>query len=1035
MNRYRSLLLYLLPRAVSFLLLSTGPLAVSAQSKDSSRVQQRRIPVRTAPAPKVQDRRPPSEKMAEKKFTWNRRLMQNLVTRYNYYYNAKMKLDNVVKNVARQGLDNYNDLLPFYPYSLQDLGLNKTDLDSVIIKASVGIQIHDPRGKWIDDCYLLIGRAYFYKSDWENAQKTFQFMNIAFAPKKKTDYTTVVGSNENDQISIATKEKRKGIFGRVKHKKARNDAFLWNARTLLEEKEYDQVQGLLNLLATDPNFPKRLDGDLAEVRAYSHYKQGRYAETIDPLREAIKQSDNRESRARMSFILGQLYARQLKADSAMAMFKKVIRQKPDPMMDFQARIQIAKLNVQGGNGTLEQSLAALRKMLKKERFIPFRDAIYYTMATLTAPTNQEAALGYLQQSLKQPSDNPVQKALSFKAVADIYYTQHKYQLARNFYDSTAAVMPPEFADAGVVNIRKTVLGDVAEQVTTIQREDSLQRIAAMPEASRQTFLEQMAASIRKAAEDDRKKAAKALAEGEDNSANYNNNPLATNNPFGGNAPRNGSNNDEQGDWYFYNNASKASGYSEFKRRWGNRQSADNWRRSQQNTVNLANNQQPADQISDSLQTGAGAGTAKTIPPDSVTAKSLSADLPLTAEKLEHSRTLQMDAWFELGKLYHDKLDDTQLAIDAYDSLLLKFPDHPRKPEVLYSLYVWHNSLKGHTAQAEQYKNMVLTQYGNTNFANIIKFGALQDVDADRKKQISTAYDSAYTAYRSGNYELALERKRQADSTFGFNYLAPKFDLLEAMIIVKTDTTDALTDSLFLGKKAVEAVMNKYPGDEGIHTQAQALLDALNRKKDLVAYLAALQLQKRDSGGTMVDEDVSIRYPWQTPKPQLDSARLKTAVPGSVPTIASNVTAAPPPPMTVTAPPPPPKPVTPYKLSATNPHFVVLSFQKVSKALLDEGMDKFIRYNASKHPGDKIEVGSFVLSPTEIMLVFRLFPDENKALDYFDEIREAAPTDIIPRIRPTEYSMFVISRDNFILLNSTKDLQGYREFFDKNYITQ
>ncbi|WP_298740111.1 tetratricopeptide repeat protein [uncultured Chitinophaga sp.] len=1014
------------------MLLSTGPLAVSAQSKDSGSVQ-RRTPVKTQVVPKVQDRRPPSEKMAEKKFTWNRRLMQNLVTRYNYYYNAKMKLDNVVKNVARQGLDNYNDLLPFYPYSLQDLGLNKNDLDSVIIKASVGIQIHDPRGKWIDDCYLLIGRAYFYKSDWENAQKTFQFMNIAFAPKKKTDYTTVIGSNENDQISVATKEKRKGIFGKVKHKKARNDAFLWSARTLLEQKEYDQVQGLLNLLDADPNFPRRLDGDLAEVRAYSHYKQGRYAETINPLREAIKESDNRESRARMSFILGQLYARQAKADSAMAMFRKVIRQKPDPMMDFQARIQIAQLNVQGGNGTLEQSLAALRSMLKKERFIPYRDAIYYTMATLSAPSNQEAALGFLQQSLKQPSDNPVQKALSFKAVADIYYSQRKYQLARNFYDSTAAVMPPEFADANLVNVRKAVLGDVADRVTAIQREDSLQWIAAMPETSRQAFLEQMAANIRKAAEEDRRKAAKALA-GQEEDNNSFNNALAMNNPFGGNGPRNGANTNDQGDWYFYNNASKASGYSEFKRRWGNRQAADNWRRSQQNTINLANNQPLTDQVSDSLLTGEVAG-AKTVPPDSVTAQSLGADLPLTPEKLEQSRTVQMDAWFDLGKLYHDKLDDTQLAIDAYDSLLLKFPDHPRKPEVLYSLYVWHSSLKDHTAQADRYKNMVLTQYGNTNFANIIKFGALQDVDADRKKQISTAYDAAYTAYRTGNYELALERKRQADSTFGFNYLAPKFDMLEAMIIVKTDTTDALTDSLFLGKRAVEAVMNKYPGDEGIHAQAQALLDALNRKKDLVAYLAQLQIQKRDSGGTMVDEDVSIRYPWQTPKPQLDSATLKTAAPGAAPVIAGNVTATPPPPMTVTAPPPPPKPVTPYKLSATNPHFVVLSFQKVSKALLDEGLEQFTRYNASKHAADKIEVGSFVLSPTEVMLVFRLFPDENKALDYFDEIREAAPTDIIPRIRPTDYSMFVISRDNFILLNSTKDLQGYREFFDKNYITQ
>lgn len=956
--------------------------------------------------------------------------MQNLVTRYNYYYNAKMKLDGVVKNVARQGLDNYNDLLPFYPYSLQDLGLNKNDLDSVIIKASVGIQLHDPRGKWIDDCYLLIGRAYFYKSDWENARKTFQYMNLAFAPKKKTDYTTVVGSNENDQISIATKEKRKGIFGRLKHRKARNDAFLWTARTLLEEKEYDEVQGLLNLLSTDPNFPKRLDGDLAEVRAYSHYKQGRYAETITPLREAIAQSDNRESRARMSFILGQLYARQLKADSAMAMFRKVIRQKPDPMMDFQARIQIAKLNVQGGNGTLEQSLASLRNMLKKERFIPFRDAIYYTMATLTAPSNPEAALAYLEQSLKQPSDNTVQKALSFKAVADIYYSQRKYQQAKSFYDSTAAVMPPEFADAGVVNVRKTVLEDVAGRISTIQKEDSLQRIAALPEAARQAFLEQIAANIKKAAEEERKKAAQEAADQDDD--NSSNNNALTMNQFASTGARNtGPNNNDQGDWYFYNASSKSSGYSEFKRRWGNRQAGDNWRRSQQSTVNFANNQ-TTDQVSDSLQTDA--GTARQISPDSVSAQTLSADLPLTPEKLEHSRTAQMEAWFDLGKLYHDKLDDSQLAIEAYDSLLFKFPDHPRKPEVLYSLYVWHSSLKDHTAQANVYKDMVLNQHGNTNFANIIKFGALKDVDADRKKQISTAYDSAYTAYRSGNYTLALERKRLADSTFGFNYLQPKFDLLEAMIIVKTDTTDVLTDTLFLGKKAIEAVVNKYPGDEGIQSQAQALLEALNRKKELVTYLAQLQLQKRDSGGTMVDEDVSIRYPWQTPKPQFDSVQLKTAQPVA-PNVAGNVTTTPPPALTVTPPPPPPKPLTPYKLNAANPHFVVLSFQKVSKALVDEGLDKFTRYNASKHAADKIEVGSFVLSPTEIMLVFRLFPDENKALDYFDEIREAAPTDIIPRIRPTEYNMFVISRDNFILLNSTKDLQGYRDFFDKNYITQ
>jgi hypothetical protein len=103
--------------------------------------------------------------------------------------------------------------------------------------------------------------------------------------------------------------------------------------------------------------------------------------------------------------------------------------------------------------------------------------------------------------------------------------------------------------------------------------------------------------------------------------------------------------------------------------------------------------------------------------------------------------------------------------------------------------------------------------------------------------------------------------------------------------------------------------------------------------------------------------------------------------------------------------------------------------------MDEGLNQFTRYNAAKHAADKIEVGSFVLTPNDVMLIFRIFPNEDKALEYFDEIRDAAAANIIPRIRPTEYNFFVISRDNFILLNSTKDLTGYRKFFTETYVTQ
>lgn len=980
---------------------------------------------------KVQDRRTPAEIMLEKKrWTLYRAFWQNLATRYNYYFHARTKLNKVVRTVNRQGQDNYNVLLPFYPFTMQNQSFSKKELDSVVEKASTGIQLHDPRGKWIPDCYVLMGRAYFYEGDLDNANKTFQFVNIAFAPKNKKEYKTVIGSAENDHISVATKEKTKGILGPFRHKSARNDAFLWRARTLLEQKEFDEVQALLNVLHNDPKFPKRLEGSLAEVRAYGNYIQGRYPETIEPLQIAIDKSRDKVAKARMSFILGQLLAMQNRPDSAIEQFREVIAQRPDPMMDFQARIQIAKLNAARENGDPTKSIEGLRHMLRKERFHPYRDGILYTMGMLSYPKDADAAQAYMQKSLKEPSNNLVQRTLTYKGIADIYYDQRNYLEAKKYYDSTAGVMTNDFADAAVVTTRKNVLGDVAARVALIHREDSLQRIAMMPESDRNIYLSKLAGTIKKEAADKKKADAK-------NASNSSNN-VAFGSSLMGNAAGFAPQNDGNGDWYFYNQAAKSSGYSEFKRRWGNRQLADNWRRSQPsgNNANIANNG-PAMLNAPTEQAPA------TVSPDSITAETLAQGLPLTKEKFDISRTKCQDAWFELGKLYYDKLENAKLAIETYDSLLYIYPNHPQKPEVLYSLYVWNGKL-GRNDIANRYKNQVLNDYAQTNFADYIRFGALKDIDAGKKKAISQAYDSAYTAFRNGNYDAAIAMRAMVDSVYGVNYLQPKFDLLQAMVTVKTDTSFA-TDTTMRSVRAVQYVLNKYASDEAIHSQAQALMDVLNKRKEIYNYLAQLEIQKTSNGGAALDENISIRYPWQNPQPSLtdkvntaktkaDSIKVASNVTANTP-VLNTVAAAVAPPTPEALPIAPPKPLTPYKLDVNNPFFVVLSFQRVSKDLMDEGLNQFTRYNANKHAADKIEVGSFVLTPNDIMLIFRLFPNEDKALEYFDEIRDAASANIIPRIKPADYSMFVISRDNFILLNSTKDLAGYRKFFTDNYVTQ
>lgn len=939
---------------------------------------------------KQDDRRPPSEKMLEKPFGFKRRLVQNMVTRYNYYYHAKLKLEGVLKSINTQRQDNYNVFLPFYPFTVEKMNLSTTDLDSVVQKASIAVQIHDPRGKWIDDCYLLIGKAYYYKGDWENANKTFQYINAVFAPKVKEESKAVVGRSEDAQLSIATREKKRWF----KHTSARNDAFVWQARSFLDQGKHDEAQSLLNILENDPYFPKRLQGELAELQAYRFYKQGRYAETIAPLSEAIRLSrGNREKKARMSFILGQLYASRNVYDSAIDAFRDVIAYKPDALMDFNARVQIAKANVKASGGNLAQSVAALQNMLRKERFLPFRDAIYYNMALISANEDPEAALGYLQKALNVESANMMQKTLSFMAIADINYFRKDYLPAQRYYDSTASIMGPDFEMAGIVNTRKEVLTEVAAHIATIRIEDSLQKIAALPPAEREALLAQQVAEFRKA---------RSAAEQQEQQFRPSRNN-AGNEPFG-------TVKEEPGDWYFYNASSKSNGYSEFKRRWGNRQLADNWRRSQSGVIAPTNSLQPESR-EDSMLAAIGE-----LPPDSVNTSILAANLPITPEQMDASRQKQMDAWFQLGKLYNDKLDDPREAIATYDSLLTLYPDHPRKRDVIFSLYVWHDKL-GHVQQAARYKQMILTRYEGSDYANIIRYGAPKDENSEKAKAVSMIYDSAYIAYLTGRYDTVFTLKHQVDSTYGNYALRAKFDLLEAMTIIKTRSEEA-------GKAAIAAVINKYPGEEGVLAQAMAIQDALNRRQQIVEYLTQLQVQKDNSVASRVDENIRIRYPWQQQQQKVADST----------TTAKDTTAA----IVNAPPPPPPPPVTPYKLSdekAVVPHFVVMRFNRVSKLLVDSALAQFTRYNAEKHATDKIETSSFVLTPSEIMLIFRLFPNEDKALAYFDEIVKLAPATIIPRIRPTEYKFFIISRENFILLNNTKDIEGYRKFFDDNYITE
>src|SRR6188474_1564608 len=252
-----------------------------------------------------------SEKSETKKFTLPRRFTQNNFTHYNYFFNANNKLNQVLEEAKLAHVDDYTELLSFYNYSLDETSANKVHLDSIISKSTTGIVLHDLRNDWIDNLYLLQGAAYYLRKQFDSAYLTFQFINYAFAKKEKDGYYQTIGSkfDGNSALSISTKEKNSLPRKVFSEQPSRNDAFIWQIRTLMAMDEYAEAASLIITLKNDPEFPERLENDLEEVQALWFYNSNVYDSAAAHLEKALSNATNKQERARWEYLIAQLYER------------------------------------------------------------------------------------------------------------------------------------------------------------------------------------------------------------------------------------------------------------------------------------------------------------------------------------------------------------------------------------------------------------------------------------------------------------------------------------------------------------------------------------------------------------------------------------------------------------------------------------------------------------------------------------------------------------------------------------------------------
>lgn len=951
-----------------------------------------------------------SEKSDKKKFTVPRRFIQNTITHYNYVFNANNKLNEVLERAKASFTDDYSQLIPFYNYSLDVTAADSTQLDSVSSKAQAGIVLHDLRSDWADNLYLLWGASYYLQKEFDSASLMFQFINYAFAEKDDDGSYRVIGSarDGNDAFQISTKEKNSIPRRIFSEPPSRNDAFIWQIRSQLAQDKYAQAAGLIEILKNDPAFPSRLKNDLEEVQALFFYKQKQWDSCAAHLTLALSNASNKQEKARWEYLLAQMYELTSNYDTSKIYYARAISHTTDPILDIYARLSLVRVNKDGGENYIADNIATLTKMAKRDKYYDYRDIIYYMAAQMELERhNIDGALAMLLKSTRYTSNNQSQRNKAFLQLANLSFDKQLYRQAYNFYDSLRMEDTTVLKDPDMILAQKALAKKIAENTEIIERQDSLQRIAGLPEDERRDLVRKKVRQLR------RQQGLK--DEGSSSGSTGSTLPPLQQQQQ---APSLFSDNNKKGEWYFYNGNSRQKGLADFKSKWGTRPNQDNWRRSSALSAVIKNQLQnsqsqyqknEADQIK---EVDFSEGTE-------ITFDGLYGKLPMTPEKLQKSNDSIQAALFNLGVAYVQEAENCRAGTETLEMARLRFPEHPKMDEILFNLYFCYNK-NGETAKATTIKQLMTEKYSRSNYTTIVNTGK-NPQSKGPSDDATKVYEGIYDLFIEGRFEEAIAKKKEADTKYSRNYWTPQLLYIEAVYYIRQQQDST-------AKTVLNNIISRFPGTP-VEAKAATMIDVLNRRAQIEKELRDLVIERPS-------DDTTTRYrEIITPNMQNNLPRVTQLPKDSVKNVTRPV--APPPIVSV------PrtdtlftKPVAAatnvYAFEADKPHFVVLILNKVDPIFVNEARNAFLRFNRDQYRDKQMQAELIELDADNRLLIMSPFKNVEEAVAYVDQNKPRTATEIIPWLKGGKYSYSIITERNLELLKASKDLDKYHQFLEKFY---
>ncbi|GAA4459495.1 hypothetical protein GCM10023093_00570 [Nemorincola caseinilytica] len=913
-----------------------------------------------------------NQTMLKKGWGPKRRLFQNSFTHYNYYYNANRKMEEAELNMQRVNKDNYDSLIGLFPFDPnKDSTLLAADMDSIIHKVSVGIQIHDPRIKWGNDMYLILGQAYYYKGNYEHAATSFRYIiaNDQKNKNKKGKGRSSGGSRPKGAPSIVDSKKRSKLAF-WQHRSVHNDAILWLARTYATAGQVENGESVLSLLEYDADLPSDLVGRLAVEKAFAYLKTENYVAASEQLKIAV---DDRNLpiwlRTRIAFLNGQLLQNMGNYEQAAESFETVVDNFPKMEMDFYARKYIATNKLMAGKD-VEDATIPLKRILKDAKYATYYDQVYYVLGKLSAKAGKNnEAINYYVKGTKAPKATKKQKAQLFAALGDVYYANASYASAKGAYDSAAKYAGnAKDKTIAAATQRSTGLAEISGPANTIHETDSMLALAAMSKREQQQVARRYLREQEKKLQDSMTTAENAgatavAAEAADNDK------------------------DNSASWYFANPSQISQGSGDFKRKWGTRPLADNWRRAAAMPLSAGTKPTtPTPGADDDDEEDGGKGIAKTengLP----TEESLLAKVPNTPQQKELAYKVQQKAYILLAKAYEKQLQDHTRALHTLDTLNIRYRAHTQKEEELflrYQIAVKEQQLD----KAQVYAQELLAKFPTSQYASILRPGKSESkATNDNVTEVAAYFDETYDMLMRHQYTEAQMRATMAKKKYENPLYHRRFEVLEAMAYAGAGNYD-------MADTVISQFLRTNPAD--------TLTEWARSVKKYIG-------EVRNGGKPSWYKDGPLPVAGSTPKKATEEKARPEEVAPAPPPVLPDV-----------------PPVYSYK--ADSPHYCIVVLPGVD--FRTAGLKKAVRdFDSAKYAATPLELLIDFYRMKEAVFIVKGFPSAGMAQAY---MKDLAALPALGEFGKEEIGIMVISAQNYKKMFADKDPEGYRAFYNASY---